>query len=185
MEFIETPLAGCFLIETAPVRDERGWFARTFCAREFAARGLNPGLAQSSLSFNRRRGTLRGLHFQAAPAMEDKLVRCDQGAVFDVAVDLRPDSATFGRWFGAELTPENGRQLYAPRGFAHGFQTLADDTLVAYHIAEFHRAELTAGVVWDDPEIAVAWPLPPVSQSARDLALPRLADLDRSFLSAP
>ena len=120
MEFIETPLAGCFLIETAPVRDARGWFVRTFCAREFAARGLNAALAQSSLSFNRWRGTLRGLHFQAAPAMEDKLVRCDRGAVFDVAVDLRPGSQTFGRWHGVELTQENGRQLYIPRGFAHG-----------------------------------------------------------------
>ena len=184
MEFVETPLAGCFVVETAAMRDERGWFARTFDAREFAGRGLNPALAQSSLSFNRTRGTLRGLHFQAAPAMEDKLVRCDAGAVFDVAVDLRPDSASFGRWHGVELTPDNGRQLYIPRGFAHGFQTLSDDALVAYHIAEFYRPELTAGVAWDDPDIGVAWPLPPVAQSPRDLAMPRLADLDRALLGA-
>ena len=182
MDFVETPLAGCYLVQTSPVRDDRGWFARTFCARSFAERGLNAALAQSSLSFNRLRGTLRGLHFQAAPAMEDKLVRCDAGAVFDVAVDLRPGSPTFGRWHGVELTPDNARQLYIPRGFAHGFQTLTDDALVAYHIAEFYRPELTAGVAWDDPEIAVSWPLPPVGQSPRDLALPKLGELDRSLL---
>jgi dTDP-4-dehydrorhamnose 3,5-epimerase len=184
LDFLETPLAGCLVVESARASDERGHFARTFCAREFAARGLNATLAQSSLSFNARSGTLRGLHFQGAPAMEDKLVRCDRGAVFDVAVDLRRSSPTFGRWHAVELSADNGRQFYIPKGFAHGFQTLADDTLVAYHITEYFRPELAAGVLWNDPDIGVAWPAPPQALSPRDLSLPRLAEIDRSLLPA-
>jgi dTDP-4-dehydrorhamnose 3,5-epimerase len=169
MKFIETGLAGCFIAEIEPIGDERGYFARTFCAGTFAENGLNPVLAQASISFNRRKGTLRGLHFQAEPAMEDKLVRCSSGALFDVAVDLRPASPTFAKWIGIELTPDNGRQLYIPQGFAHGFQTLADATTIAYHIAQAYEPERSAGVVWNDPEIGVRWPLPPTAQSPRDL----------------
>ena len=182
MTFTETALRGCFVIELQRFADDRGFFARTFCARTFAEQGLNAVLAQASISFNRLRGTLRGLHFQGHPAMEDKLVRCETGAIFDVVVDLRLGSPTFGRWIGEELTGNNGRQLYIPKGFAHGFQTLEPDTTVFYHIAEFFQPDLTAGVAWDDPDIDVTWPLAPAEQSARDLALPRLADLDHTLL---
>lgn len=182
MRFTETALTGCFVVDIEPIADDRGFFARTFCARTFAERGLNPELAQASLSFNRRAGTLRGLHFQAFPALEDKLVRCDRGGVFDVVVDLRPGSPTFGQWISEELTAANGRQLYIPKGFAHGFQTLKPDTVVSYQIAQFFEPALTAGIVWNDPDVGVAWPLPAVAQSERDLALPRLAELDRSLL---
>lgn len=182
MDFIETALPGCVLIGMKPIGDARGHFARTFCAEEFAARGLNPGLAQASYSFNLRRGTLRGLHFQYAPAMEDKLVRCLRGAIFDVMVDLRPRSPTFGQWVGYELTDSNNLQIHSVSGFAHGFQTLTDDCVVAYHIAQAYQPELSSGVRWDDPDIGVRWPSPPVDQSPRDLALPRLAELDRSRL---
>lgn len=182
MKFVETGLAGCFIVETEPIGDDRGHFARTFCARTFAQHGLNTFLAQASTSFNRIAGTLRGLHFQCHPALEDKLVRCTAGAIFDVAVDLRLGSATFGKWFAAELTAENGRQLYIPKGFAHGFQTLSAHSSVAYHIAQFFETERTAGVIWNDPEIGVKWPLPPMAQSPRDLALPSMSSLDRSLL---
>lgn len=178
MRFIETSLVGCWIVEVEPIRDERGHFVRTFDAARFVAQGLNPDLAQASLSFNHARGTLRALHFQASPAMEDKLVRCASGAVFDVAVDLRPDSPSFGHWTAVELSAGNGRQLYIPQGFAHGFQTLEPNTTVAYHIAQPYVAALSAGVVWNDPDIGIAWPLPPMAQSARDLSLPRLRDLD-------
>lgn len=183
MNFTETSLSGCFVIDAEPITDDRGFFARTFCARTFQERGLNPALAQASRSYNRQAGTLRGLHFQSHPAMEDKLVRCERGAVFDVAVDLRPGSPTFGGWVGQALTADNGRQLYIPKGFAHGFQTLEPDTVVYYHIAQAFVPGLTAGVAWDDPDIAVPWPLPPVGQSPRDLELPKLADVDRSLLT--
>lgn len=182
MRFVETALAGCFVIEPERVTDERGFFVRTFDARLFAARGLNPDLAQASLSFNRLRGTLRGLHFQAQPAPEDKLVRVQAGAIFDVAVDIRLGSPTFGRWIAEELSAENGRQLYIPKGFAHGFQTLADDTTVFYHIAEFFEPSLSAGVAWNDPELGIDWPAQPTSQSQRDLEFPGLSEVDRGLL---
>ncbi len=178
MDFIETELPGCVLIGVKPVGDSRGFFARTFCAEEFAAHGINPALAQASYSFNFRRGTLRGLHFQYAPAMEDRLVRCVRGAIFDVMVDLRPRSPTFGRWVGYELTESNHLQIHSARGFAHGFQTLTDDCIVAYHIAQPYQPELASGVRWDDPDIGVRWPNPPADQSLRDLDLPRLSQLD-------
>ena len=182
MKFFETTLSDCYEIEMLPLGDERGYFMRTFCTREFIEAGLNPELAQASVSFNRDKGTLRALHFQAHPSMEDKLVRCLAGAIFDVAVDLRPGSPTFGRWHGVELTADNNLQLYIPKGFAHGFQTIAPDSVVAYHIAQHYEPALTAGVRWDDPEIGISWPLPPVNQSPRDLGLPVLADLDSALL---
>jgi dTDP-4-dehydrorhamnose 3,5-epimerase len=182
MRFHPTPLEGCAVIELDFVRDARGYFARTFCAEEFAAHGLTSAFVQSSMSFSRRKGTLRGLHFQAAPAMEDKLVSCDRGAAFDVALDLRPASPTFGRWYALELSEAGERGIYIPSGFAHGFQTLRDDTRIVYHITPAYQAELSAGIRWDDPDVQVSWPLPPTDVSERDLGLPGFADLDRSLL---
>jgi dTDP-4-dehydrorhamnose 3,5-epimerase len=182
MQFIDTGLAGCKLIQMNTRGDSRGYFVRTFCAREFEAAGLNAFLAQASYSFSQRRGTLRGLHFQAHPSMEDKLVRCARGAIFDVAVDVRPGSPTYGRWLGYELSEANHLQLYIPQGFAHGFQTLADDCVVSYQMSQFYEPERTAGLRWDDPDIGVAWPLTPTDQSPRDLQLPRLAEIDPTTL---
>lgn len=166
----------------SPLGDERGYFMRTFCQDEFEKAGLNSQLVQASISFNRDIGTLRALHFQAHPHMEDRLVRCLAGAIYDVAVDLRPGSATFGKWHAAELSEGNNRQLYVPKGFAHGFQTLAPDTIVSYQMSEAFQAELTSGLRWDDPDVGVDWPLPPSNQSERDLGLPFLGQLDQSTL---
>jgi dTDP-4-dehydrorhamnose 3,5-epimerase len=158
VRFVPTSLTGVYVIEQERHMDERGFFARTWCADEFAEHGLEPNLAQCSVSFNPHRGTLRGLHYQAPPFAEAKLVRCSRGALFDVAVDLRPDSPTFRKWVGSELTEENGRALYVPRGFAHGFLTLADATEVAYQISRPHAPEAARGIRWDDPFHGVAWP---------------------------
>jgi len=180
MRFCELEIAGCFLIEPEPVADERGFFARSWCMQAFAEHGLNPGLAQCNISFNRRRGTLRGLHYQADPFAEAKLIRCTQGAIFDVVVDLRPGSPSFGRWTGTELSAENRRMLYAPEGFAHGFQALWDGTEVFYQMSQAYRAELARGVRYDDPDLAISWPIPAPIVSARDRALPGLAEARRA-----
>jgi dTDP-4-dehydrorhamnose 3,5-epimerase len=182
VRFHKTTIPDVILIEMEPVGDARGHFVRTFCAREMAAHGVNPVLAQASQSFNAEKGTLRGLHFQTHPAMEDKLVRCIQGAIFDVMVDLRPGSPTYGQWVGYELSDKNNLQLYASAGFAHGFQALTDDVTVSYHIGQFYEPGRSAGVRFDDPQIAVAWPLAPVALSPRDLALPLLAEIDPVLL---
>src|SRR5215211_347747 len=158
MIFIETKLRGAFVIEPERLEDERGFFARTWDRDEFEVHGLNPNLAQCSISFNKRKGTLRGMHYQAAPHEEDKLVRCTRGTIYDVIIDLRPDSPTFTRWVAAELTAENRRMLYLPKGFAHGFQSLRDDTEVFYQISEFYAPESTRGVRWDDPAFGIKWP---------------------------
>ena len=168
MRFIETPLAGAFLIELDLLRDERGYFARTFDAVEFKAAGLDPIVIQCNTSFNARRGTLRGMHYQADPDGEPKLVRCTRGAIFDVAVDLRPDSATYCRWFGAELNADNGRMLYIPVGMAHGFQTLEDESDVHYQMAHHYVAGQVRGVRFDDPAFGIEWPLPNPIVSERD-----------------
>jgi dTDP-4-dehydrorhamnose 3,5-epimerase len=178
-----TGLEGCVLIETERVADERGFFARTYDAAELAQWGLPGGFAQISVSFNPRRGTLRGLHYQAAPGLEQKLVRCERGRIFDVAVDLRPGSHTFARWWGGELSEDNLRQLYLPPGFAHGFQTLSESSRICYHISPRFQPELSAGVRWDDPDIAVEWPMAPEALSARDLSLPSLRELDLASIS--
>jgi dTDP-4-dehydrorhamnose 3,5-epimerase len=182
MKYYETNLPGCFEIELEKHGDSRGFFARVFCAEEFAANGLNPVIAQASFSFNAKKHTLRGLHFQCVPQMEDKLVRCIRGAIFDVMVDLRPGSPTYGRWYGVELNEDNGRQLYSCKGFAHGFQTLTDDCVVSYHIAQPYEGSSAAGVRWDDPDVGIAWPSAPAEQSPRDLALPFLKDIDPASL---
>jgi dTDP-4-dehydrorhamnose 3,5-epimerase len=158
----------------APMADERGYFARTFCAEEFAAHGLVSGVSQCSVSFNRKRGTLRGMHFQAAPHDEQKLVRCVSGAIFDVIVDIRPESPTRRRWFGVELTAANRRSLYIPQGFAHGFITLADDTEVFYSMSVPHVAGAARGLRWSDPLLGIRWPLQPMVMSTRDAEYPLL-----------
>ncbi len=182
MEFVKTKLEGCTLIRTVLHGDQRGYFARTFCANEFVEYGLNPVLAQASYSFNKQRGTVRGLHFQASPVLEDKLVRCLRGAIFDVMVDIRPNSKTFGQWYGHELSETNNLQLHSVQGFAHGFQTLTDDCIVGYHIAQFYDPDKTSGIRWDDPKIGITWPEAPVDLSPRDLSLPFLAGVDYKTL---
>jgi dTDP-4-dehydrorhamnose 3,5-epimerase len=158
MRFLETALKGAFIIELDKQEDERGFFARAWCQREFAARGLNPRLAQCNVSFNRRRGTLRGMHYQVAPYEEAKLVRCTRGAIYDVIIDLRPDSPTFMQWIAVELTADNYRMLYIPERFAHGFQTLEDNTEVFYQMSEFYAPECARGIRWNDPAFAICWP---------------------------
>jgi dTDP-4-dehydrorhamnose 3,5-epimerase len=158
VRFEETPLAGVWVIELDKLVDERGWFARTFDADQFRARGIEPAVVQSNASFNAHAGTLRGMHYQRSPHEEPKLVRCVRGAVFDVVVDLRPDSATLCDWFGVELNEDEGRMLYIPGGLAHGFQTLADDTELSYQMGAPYVPDAAAGVRWDDPAFGIEWP---------------------------
>jgi dTDP-4-dehydrorhamnose 3,5-epimerase len=170
--FTETPLRGAFVIEPEPLEDARGLFARTWCRREFEARGLETRIAQCSTSFNKKKGTLRGLHFQAPPFAETKIVRCTRGSMYDVIVDLRPASPTFMRHFGVILTPENRKMVYVPTGFAHGFQTLEEDTEVFYQISEFYAPDHSRGVRWDDPAFGIPWPHDERTIADRDRAYP-------------
>jgi dTDP-4-dehydrorhamnose 3,5-epimerase len=160
MQFLQTPLAGAWVVELDLLGDERGWFARTFDAEEFRARGLNDAVAQCNASFNAHSGTLRGMHYQAEPHGESKLVRCVRGAVFDVAVDLRQGSPTRCRWHGVELSAENRLAFYIPAGLAHGFQTLTEDCEVLYQMGHHYVPEAARGVRWDDPAFAIEWPQP-------------------------
>jgi len=171
--FTETPLKGAFLIDLEPHPDERGYFARTYCRKEFEAHGIELSIVQSNLSFNRKAGTLRGIHFQKEPKGESKLVRCTQGAIFYVILDLRPRSSTFGRHFTVKLTAKNHRALFIPGTFANGFQSLVDDTIVEYQMGEYYAAELSSGYRYDDSAFSISWPLPTSVISARDLAWPR------------
>jgi dTDP-4-dehydrorhamnose 3,5-epimerase len=177
VRYHQTPLAGAFVIEPERAEDDRGYFARTFCEMEFEKHGLNPRVTQCSVSQNRWQGTLRGLHFQKVPAEEAKLVRCPRGAIFDVVVDLRPGSSTFGHWFAETLSALNGWMLYVPEGCAHGFQALSDDVEVAYQMSTAYRPELSIGIRWNDPRLGIAWPLPDPILSDRDRALPLLEEL--------
>lgn len=173
MKFISTPLPDVFLIEPELIEDERGFFARTFCDREFARHGLNPHLSQCSVSYNPRAGTLRGMHWQAQPHAEAKLIHCTQGAIYDVALDLRPYSPTFKRWFATELSAKNHRLFYIPEGCAHGFQTLTEDCEVCYQISAPYVPEAARGVRWDDPAFGIEWPTATRRiLSARDSAYP-------------
>ena len=174
MQFTALDLEGAFVIEPTPVWDDRGSFARFFCEKEFGEHGLDTRFVQHSRSQSVTRGTLRGMHFQRAPHAEVKLVSCLRGALFDVIIDLRPHSTTYCRWVGVELTAENQRQLYIPRGFAHGFQTLVDDTITAYLISTFYAPDHAGGVRWDDPIFAIDWPLPVTAMSEKDQGWPRL-----------
>jgi dTDP-4-dehydrorhamnose 3,5-epimerase len=171
--FTETRVPGVFIVEPERLEDERGFFARTWCPGEFEAHGLNPQLAQCSISYNRKKGTLRGMHYQAAPHAEAKLVRCTMGAIYDVALDLRPQSPTFKQWVSAELTAENRKMLYIPEGLAHGFQTLTDDAEVFYQISEPYHPESAGGVRWNDPAFGIQWPLPLTAISPRDASHPQ------------
>ena len=172
MIFTETPLRGAFVIEPEPLEDARGLFARTWCRREFEAHGLETRIAQCSTSFNKRKGTLRGMHYQVPPAAETKIVRCTRGSMYDVIIDLCPESPTFTRHFTVVLTAENRKMLYVPTGFAHGFQTLDDDTEVLYQISEFYSPDHSRGVRWDDPAFGIRWPDDDRTIVERDLAYP-------------
>jgi dTDP-4-dehydrorhamnose 3,5-epimerase len=172
MKFSPTKLPGVWIIDLEKHEDERGFFARTWCRREFEEHSLNPNLVQCSVSFNRKKGTLRGMHYQIAPHAESKLVRCTRGAIYDVAVDLRTTAPTYKKWITVELTAENSRALYIPEGFAHGFQTLDDDTEVFYQTSEFHHAESARGVRWNDVTFGIVWPKGRRIISARDSAYP-------------
>jgi dTDP-4-dehydrorhamnose 3,5-epimerase len=158
MIFSATHLAGAFIIEPERLADRRGFFARTWCQREWESHGLDARLAQCSISFNTKRGTLRGMHYQAAPYAEAKLVRCTAGAIYDVIIDLRRESTTFKQHIAIELSAENRIMLYIPPGFAHGFQTLADNTEVFYQMSEFYAPEYAQGVRWNDPAFGIQWP---------------------------
>lgn len=174
MIFHPTPLAGAFVIELEPRGDARGSFARTYCAREFAEHGISMNVAQCNLSVNRVKGTLRGMHFQVAPHAEAKLVRCAQGAMWDVIVDLRPGSPTCRQWFGETLSADNNRMMMIPEGFAHGFITLTDDVSVFYQMGAFYHPEAQSGMRWDDTAIGIQWPAQPVVIADKDLAWPLL-----------
>ncbi|HYW71012.1 MAG TPA: dTDP-4-dehydrorhamnose 3,5-epimerase [Pyrinomonadaceae bacterium] len=174
MIFRQTPLAGLFIIEPEKFEDERGFFACSWTPDAFVAHGLNPQLAQCNISLNKSRGTIRGMHFQTKPYEEAKLVRCTRGAMYDVAIDLRPDSPTRCRWVAVELTDDNHRMFYIPEGFAHGYQTLTDNTEVFYQISEYYHPESAGGVRWDDPAFDIKWPLPVTIMNERDRTYPLL-----------
>lgn len=178
MKFHPTPLKDAFTIELEKRGDDRGFFARFFCQNEFGGAGLATQFVQVNNSLSGRKGTLRGLHYQLAPAAEVKVVRCIRGALFDAIIDIRPDSPTFGKWFGAELTAENRLMMYVPRGFAHAILTLTDDTEALYLVSEFYSPENERGVRWNDPRFAIAWPIEPSEISPKDAKWP---DFDPEF----
>lgn len=168
LKFKPTTLSGVYIIEPELIEDKRGFFARTFCRKEFEVHGLNPKLVQCNISFNKEKGTLRGMHYQAKPYEEVKLVRCTKGAIYDVIIDLSPKSPTFKKWVVAELNEENRFMIYIPEGLAHGFQTLQDNTEVFYQMSEFYHSECARGVRWDDPAFGIEWPISDIIISERD-----------------
>jgi dTDP-4-dehydrorhamnose 3,5-epimerase len=172
MKLRSVPLPGAYVIDLEPIADERGFFARTWCAHEFKLHGLNPNVTQCSISFNERKGTLRGMHYQDEPYPEAKLVRCCSGAIYDVIVDLRSASPTHRKWFAVELTAANRQMLYVPEGVAHGFQTLTDAAEVFYQISECYRPDYARGVRWDDPLFGIEWPIANPIISKRDRGFP-------------
>jgi dTDP-4-dehydrorhamnose 3,5-epimerase len=178
MIFTETALRGAFIIDLEPRGDDRGFFARAFCRREFEAHGLEPLIAQANISFNYRKGTVRGLHFQFPPAAETKFVRCSRGAIVDVIVDLRPESPTYLQHVAVELTAENRRGLYVPERFAHGYQVLADGTETTYHVGEFYTPAAESGLRYSDSRLAITWPLPATDISDKDARWPLLEDVE-------
>ncbi len=175
MIFTETKLAGAYVVEPELLIDERGFFARTWSAEDFSAHGLEPKFVQCNTSLNKQKGTLRGMHYQIAPHEEAKLVRCTAGAIYDVIVDLRPDSPTRGQWVGVELTAQNRLMIYVPPGFAHGFQTLVDNSEVFYQVSAYYHPESARGVRWDDPAFGIRWPLESSVISERDRSHPFVA----------
>jgi len=172
MIFKETKLKGAYIIELEPMADERGFFARSYCQEEFEAHGLNTRIVQCNVSYNKKKGTLRGMHYQTAPYEEVKLINCPRGVIYDVIIDLRPYSPTYSQWFAVELSSENNNMIYIPKGLVHGFQTLEDDTVVNYQMSEFYHAECARGLRWNDPAFVIEWPLPN----------PILSDKDQSYL---
>jgi dTDP-4-dehydrorhamnose 3,5-epimerase len=175
MIFQETQLAGVYIIEPEKFEDERGFFAMSWSSDSFREHGLNPRLSQCNISFNHDRGTIRGMHFQNRPYEEAKMVRCTRGAIYDVAIDLRSDSPTRYHWVAVELNYENRRVLYIPEGFAHGYQTLTDDTEIFYQISEYYHPEVAGGVRWDDPVFGIEWPLPVTLINERDRTYPLIS----------
>ena len=174
MIFIETKLKDAFIIELEKLEDERGFFARTFCKEEFKAHSLNHQFVQCNLSFNKKKGTLRGMHYQKAPHEEIKLITCTRGIIFDVVVDLRSDSPTYCKWFAVELRSDNYKMLYIPKGFAHGFQTLDDNSVIFYQMSEFYHPECARGVRWNDPAFGIEWPLNNPVMTKKDRTYPLL-----------
>ena len=172
MIFVETELPGAFIIEPEKIADERGFFARTWCQKEFSRRGLTSQFIQGNISLNTKKGTLRGMHYQVQPHEEAKLVRCSQGAIYDVIIDLRPGSPTFRKWTPVELAAENYRALYIPKKFAHGFQTLMDNTAVFYQMSGLYHPDCSRGIRWNDPAFGIEWPSDERIISARDQEFP-------------
>ncbi|HUI06221.1 MAG TPA: dTDP-4-dehydrorhamnose 3,5-epimerase [Verrucomicrobiae bacterium] len=172
MTFTETKLKGAFLIDLKRLQDQRGFFARAWCQKDFEKQGLNPRLAQVNLSFNNKKGTLRGMHFQRAPHQECKLVRCTRGALYDVIIDLRRDSPTYKHWIGVELRADNYRMLFVPEDFAHGYQTIEDNTEVIYQVSRFYAPQSEGGVRYNDPAFGIKWPLAVTMISDKDRAWP-------------
>ncbi|HKN19684.1 MAG TPA: dTDP-4-dehydrorhamnose 3,5-epimerase [Dissulfurispiraceae bacterium] len=172
MIFTETKLNGALIVDIEPIEDQRGFFARSFCRKEFGALGLKTEVAQCNISFNKTKGTLRGMHFQVKPKAEAKLVRCTRGKIYDVIIDLRVDSSTYCQWLAIELSPANSRAVFVPEGFAHGFQSMEDDSEVFYQMFEFYAPEYARGVRWDDPAFGIRWPLPDPVISERDRSYP-------------
>jgi dTDP-4-dehydrorhamnose 3,5-epimerase len=177
MKFIETPLSGAFVLEVEKREDERGFFGRSWCVRELTDHGLDPTIVQANVSFNRRKGTLRGMHFQTAPHEEVKIVRCTRGSLYDVIVDLRPESPTYCRWFGVELSADNYRMLYIPKRFGHGYQTLEDTVDLMYMVSTFFAPDHATGVMYNDPVFGIQWPLPVAMINEKDRTWPRYVPL--------
>lgn len=172
MKFIKTELEGAYLIELVKIGDDRGYFSRAWCKETFAKQGLNSNIEQINTSYNAEAGTLRGLHYQAAPNAEVKIVQCIRGSIFDVIVDMRPDSPTYKQWFGLELKENSLKLLYVPEGFAHGYQATSDNSAILYPASTFYAPESEKGVRWDDPSIGIEWPMAPVNLSDKDKQWP-------------
>lgn len=176
MIFSETKLKGAFTLELKKIEDERGFFARSYCQKEMEAHGLTAQVVQANVSFNPKKGTLRGMHYQVAPHEESKLVRCTRGAIFDVIIDLRPDSPTYKQWFGVELTANNYKMMFVPEGFAHGYLTLENHTEVTYQVSQFYAPGAEQGIRWDDPAFNIQWSIEPELISEKDKAHPDFKD---------
>jgi dTDP-4-dehydrorhamnose 3,5-epimerase len=176
MIFSETKLKGAYTLELKKIEDERGFFARSWCQKEMEEHGLTAQVVQTNVSFNPEKGTLRGMHYQVAPYEESKLVRCTRGAIFDVIIDLRPDSPTYKQWYGAELTADNYKMMFVPEGFAHGYLTLEDNSEVTYQVSQFYAPGAEQGIRWDDPAFSIEWPITPQLISEKDKAHPDFKD---------
>jgi len=177
MIFTETKLKGAFIIDVKRLEDERGFFGRAWCKREFEEHGLNSGAVQANVSYNKVKGTLRGMHYQAAPFAETKVVRCTSGALYDVIIDIRPESPTYKQWIGVELTEESMRMLYVPEGFAHGFITLKDHTAVHYVLTQYFEPGHAGAIRYNDPAFNIDWPGAPVVISEKDKVIPDFAEI--------